>query len=201
MPVRRAAWCLACLASLAWLWCAGCDKREPPGRGAVARPTPEQLARAWAGRGSRVDPYRAVLVPGYEIFWVTTSSEFGPTGAFGVAVPVAEEDFLEGKGALRALMAQGVSDPMELALLTVLFLERGGQPLAGPATPVHERFGVVAPHIENGVLSYWYERTSDEFIELLHADLPLDTLDLSTRSVNLQEFPNPARRAKPPGHP
>ena len=177
--------------AVVWLcaWTTACGQRNDDlERGA---PTPYELTTAWAGARNQVIPYREVTVPGYELFWVNSLASYGPPAGFGVAVPVDEQNFLEGKGALRALLQRGVDDPMDMARLCLMFLERGGDPLPGARTDDYHRYGVSAPQVEDRVLSFWYERRSDTYVELLQAELMLDTLEYHTRSVHLQELQGP----------
>lgn len=189
---------LCCVAACSLLILSCGERDNDRGR---AAPTPLELATIWAGARNQVVPYVQVEVPGYELFWVSTPTPHGPPAGFGVAVPIDEQNFLEGKGALRALFARGVDDPMDMARLSLLFLERGGVPLPGPRTDEHRQFGVSPPQVESGVLSFWYERRSDAFVELLRAELMLDTLEHHTRSIHLQELVAPHSGARPAPEP
>ncbi len=174
--------CGLCTASL------GCDGRAETGQASGRSiPTPLELTIAWAGPKVRVTRFAPVVVPGYELFLLASTDEQGPPTRFGVAVPIDEQNFLEGMGAVRALIRAGTSDATEVARLSMLFLERGGEPLMGPRSEIHREFGVTPPIIVDGVLTYWYQRGSWSFVELLRSRLTLETLELSTESIHLTE--------------
>lgn len=126
-------------------------------------------------------------MPNHELFWIHGTAVDTAQSAFAVAIPLEGDNFLEGRGALRALLNDGVREPLDLAQLTLLFLERGGILLEGPVSEVHREFGVTPPLIDDNVLSYWYERRARTYLELLHGQLQLKDLTLTTRSVHLQE--------------
>ena len=168
--------------------------------------TPLELVQTWSGPTNKVLLYKDVEVPGYELFWVQGADNSGSTG-FAVAVPVEEQNFLEGKIALQRLIDTGIRDPLDLARLTMVFLERGGAPLVGPDTEQHREAGVNPPAVEQGVLSYWYERRARTHIELLRSELDLANLTISTQSMMLKEHEHPVpehavpRGPKPKNHP
>ena len=184
----------------------GCDSGDRRARDDRPRASPLELVQTWARPINQVLLYQDVAVPGYELFWVQGVDERGSSG-FAVAVPIDEQNFLEGKIALQRLIATGIRDPLDLARLTMVFLERGGAPLVGPQVEPHRQAGVSPPTVKQGVLSYWYERRARTHLELLRSELVLDDLALSTQSMMLQEHdhPTPERprpsRPKPENHP
>ena len=155
------------------------------------RPTPMELVATWAGQRRQVTRYEKVAVPGYELFWVQGTAEDTRRSAYAVAIPVDEQNFLEGKSALRALFQVGIDDPLDQARLSLLFLERGGMPLEGPVSDLHREIGVTPPQIVNGVLTYWYEQYAQTYVETLRAELRLSDLQLRRESRHLQEHEHP----------
>lgn len=182
-----------------------CEAKERRASGSQGGATPIELVQTWSGPNNQVLSYQEVTIPGYELFWVRGLDRRGSTG-FAVAVPVDEQNFLEGKIALKRLIATGVDDPLDLARLTMIFLERGGIPLIGPQAEHHKELGVEPPAVAEGVLSYWYERKARTHIELLRSELTLGDLILSTKSMMVTELDHPApdhkpQRQKPKNHP
>ena len=184
----------------------GCEASEPRTRTERRGATPLELVTTWSGPKNQVLLYQDVAVPGYELFWVQGVDNTGSSG-FAVAVPIDEQNFLEGKVALQRLIDTGIRDPLDLARLTMVFLERGGAPLVGPETDYHREAGVNPPVVEQGVLTYWYERRARTHLELLRSELTLDDLTLRTQSMMLQEHEHPVpehavpRGPKPKDHP
>lgn len=178
------------------------DERRPAERQGA---TPVELVQTWVGPKNQVLLFKDVEVAGYELFWIQGFDSTGSSG-FAVAVPIDEQNFLEGKIALRRLIDTGIADPLDLARLSMVFLERGGAPLVGPEAAHHKEAGVLPPIVEQGVLRYYYERRARTHLELLRTELQLDDLSLRTQSIMLQEHDHPAGNhrpmgAKPKNHP
>ena len=76
---------------------------------------------------------------------------------------------LEGPAAFRAVVARGVTDPAELASLTLLFLGRGGKPIRAaseaPDLPAEIVARIAPPTVEGDALVFWsFNETAEDVI-------------------------------------
>lgn len=151
---------------------------DAKGAKTVDQPSTLEKVKQWAGPGATVSPYEDVSVPGMELFSVRPAP---PAGVVmhdytpprrGVAAQRGGATIIEGKAAMQAAMDAGVSEPADIARLSLLFLHDGGELVTGGE-------GAAPPGFQ-GRLFVYYWRTSDMARQLMRSQLDLGALTVTT---------------------
>ncbi len=157
----------------------------------MQQPASLERVEQWAGDGATVRPYEQLSVPGLEIFIVTTKppegvavSDYTPPRR-GVAVQGSA--IFEGQAAMEAVTDAGVSEPLEIAKLSLLFLHDGGD-------LVTEGEGVAAPGYQGRALVYFW-RASDMGRQLMKSQLNTASFEVTSEPVGAGASPVADARA------
>lgn len=114
-----------------------------------------------AGRGAQVAPWRDGALPGIELFWLVTRSASGQPEGRGIVVAGGRLPWLEGRQAMAAVVAAGVSDALTLARAACFLLLARARLVARladlppPWTP-EQQAAITPPARTGNALAFWY---------------------------------------------
>lgn len=142
--------------------------------------TSEEAVRAHVGPGAHVTPWDGPVVPGFDLFFVTTPSTEGDPGT-GTGLVYSSGKILSGPEAMRAVVASGSKDAHALASYASHLLAAGAAPLLnddGVAEPVAHKALIKPPTLTGTRLEFWTYQPPLGAPELLRTRVDLATLDL-----------------------
>ena len=165
---------------------------DSTGAKTVDQPSTLEKVKQWAGAGATVSPYDDVSVAGMELFSVLPAPPAGVAvhdhtpPRRGVAAVRGGAIIVEGKDAMQAAMDAGVSEPEDIARLSLLFLHDGGDLVTGGD-------GAAPPGYQGRIFVYYW-RTGDMARRLMKSQLDLGTFAVTTEPGVAQ--PDPVEQAR-----
>jgi hypothetical protein len=140
-----------------------------------------ERVQATVGNDLGVQVWEGIKLPGVELFYAANTVEYRGIAVIDGGAPMS------GAEAFKAVRARGVSDPTQLAALSLLFFRKGGNPIvdateAGSQPPA-VRAAIKPPAIHGNVLEFW--GWDEQHEQVMRHQLDLTTLQLQSQNGQL----------------